>query len=91
MDAESLQDLTKKQFCKFIDDSISRLAAHPLSGIKTRADIVQLKNIRRKVRQTRPRLSHRRADRRQNTDSKDFYIMTISAENFYQSISAEQA
>ena len=41
MDAESLQDLTKKQFCKFIDDSISRLAAHPLSGIKTRADIVQ--------------------------------------------------
>ncbi len=41
MDAESLQDLTKKQFCKFIDDYISRLAAHPLSGIKTRADIVQ--------------------------------------------------
>lgn len=41
MDAESLQDLTKKQFCKFIDDSLSRLAAHPLSGIKTRADIVQ--------------------------------------------------
>ena len=41
IDSESIQDLTKKQFCKFIGDSISRLAAHPLSGIKTRADIIQ--------------------------------------------------
>jgi len=41
LSSQELENLPKKQFCKFIDDSISRLAAHPLSGIKTRADIVQ--------------------------------------------------
>lgn len=40
IDAESLQELTKKQFCKFIDDSILRLVTNPLSNVKTRSDIV---------------------------------------------------
>ena len=40
IDAESLQELTKKQFCKFIDDFILRLVTNPLSDVKTRSDIV---------------------------------------------------